>query len=318
MFACPVCKKPFDSSKNNKKLRCGNNKCNYFNKDYLQVNDIPILIPFGEKYCVFKNESNSKFFNVGSKKREDFSRIKKFKLKLKKFLYGENKNTKNNFRKLLKYINKDSKILIIGGGTIGGGISDFHNWCKNNNLEINSLDVYFSENINVIADAHYLPFPENYFDIVIIQAVIEHLVNPKRVLDEAFHSMKINGVIYAETPFLQPVAEGPYDFHRYTHSGHRLLFSKYEELSSGYVTGAFSSSLFVFSYAMAGLFKKQIIGVFTRIIFTRIFKFFDTLIADDFNIDVACGCFFMGIKKNYSEFEDNQENIIDYYKGAQK
>mgnify|MGYP001234042046 CR=1 FL=1 len=40
------------------------------------------------------------------------------------------------------------------------------------NIKIESIDVYMSENINAVADAHYLPYKDEAFDIVIIQAVL--------------------------------------------------------------------------------------------------------------------------------------------------
>lgn len=318
MFACPLCKEPFKYKLNQVSLKCENNNCNLFDKDFLMNNGIPILIPFGEKYCVFKNQSQSKNFNLGSRRREDFSKIKKLKIKLKKFFYGENNKTKNNYRKIRNLISNKSRILIIGGGTIGEGFSDFYSWCKKNEIEINSLDVYFSENINVIADAHYLPFPKNYFDLVIMQSVIQYLVSPEIVINEVFNALKKNGIIYAETPFLQPVNEGINDFYRYTHSGHRIQFAKFEELSSGFLKGAFSSALLVFSYAITGIFKRQIIGVLIRILFSRFFTLLDNLLDNKFNLDVAFGCFFIGIKRDKSNLNDNINQITDYYKGGQK
>ena len=44
-----------------------------------------------------------------------------------------------------------------------------------------------------------------------------------------------DGVVYAETPFLQAVHEGPWDFTRFTESGHRWLFRAFERLDSGVV-----------------------------------------------------------------------------------
>jgi len=318
MFACPLCKEPFKNKLNKVSLKCENNNCKFFDKEFLKNSGVPILIPFGEKYCVFKNKPQSKNFNLGSRRRDDFSKLKKFKFKLKKFFYGENNKTINNYRKIRNLISNKSRILIIGGGTIGEGSSDFYNWCKKNEIEINSLDVYFSENINVIADAHYLPFQKNYFDLVIMQSVIQYFVSPAIVINEVFNVLKKNGIIYAETPFLQPVNEGTNDFYRYTHSGHRILFTKFEELSSGFLKGAFSSTFLVFSYAIAGIFKRQIIGVLIRVLFTRLFTLFDRLLDKKFNLDVAFGCFFIGIKKDKSNLNDNINQIIEYYKGGQK
>ena len=50
--------------------------------------------------------------------------------------------------------------------------------------------------------------------------------------------LKDDGLVYAETPFLQQVHGGPYDFTRFTHLGHRRLFRKFIELESGATAGA--------------------------------------------------------------------------------
>ena len=38
-----------------------------------------------------------------------------------------------------------------------------------------------------------------------------------------------SGIVYAETPFMQQVHEGAYDFTRYTVLGHRYLFKKFKQ-----------------------------------------------------------------------------------------
>ena len=66
-----------------------------------------------------------------------------------------------------------------------------------------------------------MPFKE--IDLVIIQAVLEHVMYPNKVVSEIYRVLKNDGLIYSETPFMQQVHEGPYDFSRFTESGHRLF-----------------------------------------------------------------------------------------------
>jgi ubiquinone/menaquinone biosynthesis C-methylase UbiE len=70
---------------------------------------------------------------------------------------------------------------------------------------------------------HDLPFADNSFDGVVVQAVLEHVVD-RRAAWRRHRVLKGRGVVYAETPFMQQVHMGPYDFTRFTHSGHRRLF----------------------------------------------------------------------------------------------
>lgn len=52
----------------------------------------------------------------------------------------------------------------------------------------------------VNGDALYLPFKKNYFDIIILQDVIEHVSNPKKLIENLNFTLKENGIIYLSTP----------------------------------------------------------------------------------------------------------------------
>ena len=154
--------------------------------------------------------------------------------------------------------------------------------------------------------------------MVIIQAVIEHVLDPKRVVSEIYRVLKDNGLVYSETPFLQAVHEGPFDFTRYTHSGHRYLFKDFEEIDSGSIHGAFSSTLFVTSYAISGLLRNNFLGIILRLFLSRISTFLDYLVPEKWNVDIACGCFFIGKKMVKSKIKKDCQWIANYYRGAQK
>ena len=125
-------------------------------------------------------------------------------------------------------------------------------------------------------------------------------------------------MVYAETPFMQCVHEGPYDFTRFSHSGHRWLFRKFKEISSGAHHGAFSSSLFILSYSISGLLRSKVIGILMRILFTRFCKFLDYINDHKSNIDVACGTYFLGIKSESYLNKKYPIKIETFYKGVQK
>ena len=317
MFVCPNCKEKLKLVKSNV-LKCINKSCRLPKKEFPIINEVPILIPFDLEDCILEDSYSENFINFGCKKR-DFTNIKmKIKKTIKDLIYGKNIKTIKNYKYLSDHLKKDSKILIIGGGSIGSGADDFFSICKKKAIKIDSIDVYFSHNITAIADAHYLPFENESYELVIIQAVLEHVINPNRVVEEIYRILKNNAIVYAETPFMQCVHEGPYDFTRFSHSGHRWLFKKFKEISSGAHHGAFSSSLFILSYAISGLMRNKTIGILIRILFTRVSKFLDYLNDYKSNIDVACGTYFLGIKSNNYLNEKNQIKIGTFYKGAQK
>ena len=318
-FVCPSCKKPLKiDSKNNKLLICYCQECKLFKYEFPIINNIPNLIPFGLDLCIFSKREDKIDFNYGFDARKSNLSKEKIKKFILRFFKGENNITKKNFLFLEKNLKSGSRVLVIGGGNLGNGMYSFYKKCQAKNIIYHSIDVYFSERITLLADAHYLPFEDKKFDFVIIQAVLEHVISPEVVVSEIYRVLSLNGIVYAETPFLQAVHEGPFDYKRFTHSGHRWLFKDFEEIKSGAHQGAFSSVLFNLSYALSGIFRSQYIGKIFRLIFNRLFKLLDSLTGDKWNIDIACGCYFLG-RKSISKVSYKDKNWIEkYYKGSQQ
>ncbi len=51
-------------------------------------------------------------------------------------------------------------------------------------------------------DCEALPFPDNVFDLVISNHVLEHVANPEKALAEFFRTIKPNGYLIAQTPYV--------------------------------------------------------------------------------------------------------------------
>lgn len=98
-------------------------------------------------------------------------------------------------------------------------------------------DVDVRATVDLFCDGHDLPFPDGTFDAVITTAVLEHVLYPERVAAEIARVVRIGGLLYSELPFMQQVHEGAYDFTRFTLSGHRRLFNRFEEIEAGMVAG---------------------------------------------------------------------------------
>jgi len=320
MFVCPLCKNKLRkfSSPEFDFLSCQKDTCKLYEYKYTFENQVLNLIPFDLDLCVLKKSSEKNNSNFGLKLRKlDIFRRKLRSISTKIFK-GTNKKTIKNFNYLKNSLRDNSKVLVIGGGSIGYGMQGFYKQCLETNVEYHSIDVYFSDKVTLIADAHYLPFPADYFDIVIIQAVLEHVISPEKVVSEIYRVLAEKGIVYSETPFLQPVHEGPYDFTRFTNSGHRWLFRKFDEISSGSHQGAFQALLYVGSYALSALFRNRSVGIFIRLLFARLAKILDYFLEDESNIDISAGNFFMGYKKGDNVSIDHSKWIINYYKGNQK
>ena len=63
------------------------------------------------------------------------------------------------------------------------------------------------------------------------------MLDPAAVVAEIHRVLRLSGLVYAETPFMQQVHERAYDFTRFTQSGHRWLFRRFDEIRAGPVGG---------------------------------------------------------------------------------
>ena len=168
----------------------------------------------------------------------------------------------------------------------------------------------------IICDAHDIPFEAELFDCVIVQAVLEHVLEPQRCVNEIYRVLKPSGTIYAETPFMQQVHMKQYDFTRFTHLGHRRLFRNFKEITSGPCCGpgmalAESYTYFLRSFATSWLISR-LLTKFAHI--TSFFlKYLDYYLIDKpGSYDAASGYFFLG-KKNDTVLPDRE--LIRQFKG---
>lgn len=232
---------------------------------------------------------------------------------LKALLFPAKKSTRTNVRGLLDALPRDrtSSVLVIGGGTIGQGMEELYAHPRTN---IIALDIYRSANVQLIADAHAIPLCDNAVDAVVIQAVLEHVLEPQTVVDEIWRVLRPGGIVYAETPFLQQVHEGPYDFMRFTESGHRYLFRRFSLLQSGVSGGPGTQLLWSIDYFFRSLFRSRVAGKLFKAGFAWL-RLFDPLMRRDHASDTASGTYFLGRKSDQTL---SPREIIEFYRGAQK
>jgi SAM-dependent methyltransferase len=100
-----------------------------------------------------------------------------------------------------------------------------------------TTDVAAWPEVDVVADAHRLPFAEASFDAIVLQAVIEHVLDPIQLLEEARRALRPGGRIYVEAPFLYPEHD-EHDYRRWTRRGLEVDVGRhFEVLESGIVIG---------------------------------------------------------------------------------
>jgi len=230
-----------------------------------------------------------------------------------------NIRSKKNYTAIAQLISniKQPKILIIGGSIDGKGITAFKQQLPAGTILVES-DVAHGPNTNIILDAHQIPFKDHSFDLVIAQAVLEHVLDPFQCVKEIHRVLKPQGRIYAETPFMQQVHGGKFDFHRFTHLGHRRLFRYFSEEKSGIIAGAGSSlawSLLYFITSFARSKKGDKILSYLGSFLVFWLKYFDLLYSSKNKgvYDAACGLFFQGIKASDESLPDHE--LLKGYRG---
>jgi SAM-dependent methyltransferase len=82
-------------------------------------------------------------------------------------------------------------------------------------------------------DGQCLPLASNSVDLILSQAVLEHVPHPAGQVDEMFRVLKPGGRIYVEIAFMQPLHAVPYHFFNVTPHGMSLLFERFEVLDQG-------------------------------------------------------------------------------------
>lgn len=81
------------------------------------------------------------------------------------------------------------------------------------------IDIVRSDSTSVIGDLQHLPFKSECFDNSVCNMVLEHVNQPKQVLNEIYRVLRPRGKLYVCVPFLEQIHSDPYDFQRFTDQG---------------------------------------------------------------------------------------------------
>ena len=202
-------------------------------------------------------------------------------------------------------INPAAKILVIGAGeTQYPGAVTY-------------TDVAFGKNVSCIADAHDLPFLSGSFDACLACAVLEHVMDPQRCVREIERVLKPGGYIFSETPFLQPVHMGAYDFTRFTFLGHRRLFHRFDEVCSGMAGGPGVSIGQMLRYGITGLSDRPGLKSWLRLfalLATYPIRWLDRFYRSNSSAYDSASAFYFFGKMRTDRISDRE--ILKFYRGG--
>lgn len=283
---------------------CTNNSCAYHAESFPMVDGTPALIDFTRS--IISRDAFERRQGVSA-----INRTNAINNLLRGAVYGDNPIALRNGNDFVQSLRKSSeklRVLIVGGGQRGAGTAALY---EAKDVEVVGTDVYASEIVDIIADAHQLPFSDSSFDGVWIQAVLEHVLEPNQVVSEIHRVLRPDGIVYAETPFMQQVHEGAYDFTRFSRSGHRWLFRDFEEIGSGDIGGPGQSLIWAIRYMVRALTGSNKGATLAAAPFFWL-RYLDRLCRRDFAADAANGVYFLGRR---STIALAPRDMIAYYPG---
>jgi SAM-dependent methyltransferase len=209
---------------------------------------------------------------------------------------------------------KPPKVLVIGGSVLGDGMEVL---ADDPRIQLVETDVSLGPRALIICDGLSLPFAGESFDAVIVQAVLEHVTDPTRCIEEIKRVLRPGGMVYSDTPFMQQIHGREYDFSRFTRLGHRRLFRDFTEIESGISCGpgtalAWSMQYFGLSFFRGRRARAAVNGLARLLLFWL--KYFDFYLAKrEPAFDAASAFYFLG-RKATTPISDEQ--LVASYQGG--
>ena len=307
---CPICRNDLDSVGD--AMVCRGADCR---AEFPMVDGIPVLI----------NEANSVFSISGFVSRDNTfftvpdGRLAALGMKVLDRLPDITRSigTRERYDRMAEMLLRDTPnpvVLVVGGSIVGNGMEEF---LANPAIRFVETDIAFGPRTRIICDSHDMPFQSGTFDGVVAQAVLEHVVDPARCVEEIHRVLKDTGLVYAETPFMQQVHGGRYDFTRFTHLGHRRLFRHFTEVESGVVCGPGMALAWAWNYFLLSMATSRtgraLAHFVTRLTASWLTSFDAGLVGRPGAYDAAAGLYFMG-RRSDETLSDRE--LITLYQGG--
>ncbi len=224
-ICCPRCHGALIPETNT--LRCSSHACGHA---YPVVDGRPILID--ESASVFRIAD----YLGAPMRRPKQTRLQSFLLQNLPSLDLNLDASQNvaRMRHLLGDVNRRPSILNIGGKHPKAAMAALR---RDPSIDCVECDYVPAPTVAVVADPRSLPFAAGAFDAVLLDGVLEHSMDPQRVVDEAHRVLRPEGLVYSDSPFMLPVHGGAYDFTRLSALAHRKLFHRFARVHSGISSG---------------------------------------------------------------------------------
>jgi len=315
IICCPKCHHKLSG---NEILNC--KKCS---STYPYIDGVPILI--SENDSTLKVKEIKRQWNK-LKNRQDIltNKIFRFINQITPTLYsiGRHKQIARKFVNEIKKIKGKIIVLSIGNGT--GGIV-FEQLKKLDNVTLVETDIFISSGRQFVSDIHALPIASKSVDVILVEGVLEHVINPDRAVSEIRRALKDRGLLLCTLPFVLGVHTHTADYQRYSRLGLISLLRYFELIECEPVEGAFTALAYQLSYANIIVATSIFKGKLGEIAFTVakyfgnyfIFwlKYLDPLMrGNPVSKDSAINYYYIGKKAKYA-LTDKRINLLFDGKG---
>jgi len=186
--------------------------------------------------------------------------------KMSKLSYKDN----NFFIEKLFEISKRNNILDVGGGAgFSKEVGKYKDWFANTNYR--SFDIPTS-GANIEGDIHDMNLPNESEDAVICNAVLEHVVDPIRAVEEIQRILKTGGVVLIQVPSIYP-------YHRNKGAGGHDGYGDYWRFFDDTLRYMFRNFSHVEIVKQSGFFRTMIVFLpFDKKLFEKPAEFLDRLL----------------------------------------
>jgi SAM-dependent methyltransferase len=160
-----------------------------------------------DEYAKSSERMNAEYSEKGVEKKEAWYRR----------IFRRDYRTKRSIQdhaEIYSNLGEDAVCLAIGGGPTRA------------HPKLLNLNIGPFPNVDVVGDAHCLPYADNSVDAIHCEAVFEHLHTPVLAASEIFRVLKKGGKVYVCTPFMQAYHGYPHHYQNFTLTGHVNLFEK--------------------------------------------------------------------------------------------
>jgi len=218
-----------------------------------------------------------------------------FRYRFVKAIYGDQNNSNAVKRQLINLFNNFDSVTQ-KALNVGAGSTRVH-------PDIINLDLEEGLNTDVIGSIEKIPFPNNHFDIIVSQEVLEHVRDYSLAVIEMKRVLKPGGKIYCQLPFIIGYHPGPHDFWRFSKEGIEQIFTQHgfeienTGIAVGPATGFYRILVEFSAILMSKLFRGYHLfkGFFALLYFP--IKFLDIVLNNSKEADRIAGGYFIVLEK---------------------